>query len=211
MSSATVVSIDRTQQSASDLLDVLYEILASGLEPEGTDASAAEIEAFLHQHARSPKTRPETEAFFQSHGLPMQLDSFARDSGLRLASVSPLPMMPRQAPAPFHATPITRSVVPVAPAEIATATRPNTQPWAALGVVCVALLVALVLGGFVLMNLREQVTRSDANQRALLTAIETLKTHTDQIDTRINEQAKVIASTHAQIDRLVQSFLPVTE
>jgi hypothetical protein len=45
----------------------------------------------------------------------------------------------------------------------------------------------------------------------LLTAIEALKSRTDHLDTRLDAQADVLDSTHTQVDRLVDSFLPAAE
>src|SRR5712671_6118944 len=52
--------------------DVLYDILATGIDPEQSDAPSAEIERFLHEHARAPKTLDEFRAFFAEHGLSVR-------------------------------------------------------------------------------------------------------------------------------------------
>jgi len=211
MSPATVTSIDRTQPSLADLLDTLYEILASGLEPEGAAATTDDIEAFLHQHARSPKGRIEVEAFFQNNGLPTQLERFPRDSSVRIASISSLPMTPAPASAPLQVAPVPRSLPPAVPVAITPRDRSAVRIWGAVAVLCAAVLLTSVLGALAMLNVREQVARTEANQRALLAAIATLKNRTEQVDTRLDAQAKVVDSTRTQIDRLVESFLPVAE
>lgn len=223
MSHLAATSIDPSHNDVSDLLDVLYEILASGLEPESATVSSSDIETFLHQHARSPKSRADMEAFFRQGGLPMQLDNFVRDSGLRLAAVSvPTPSTGGEvhAPDPTGRHPVTISTVAprpvpanvsqaVAPVRAASEASSVTRLWFAFGVLCVALLTALVFGGLSLMSLRDQVAKTDANQRQLLTALSTLKDRTEHVDTRLNDQAKVIGESHQQLDRLVESFLPL--
>lgn len=229
MNAAAASAIDPIQHNVSDLLDILYEILASGLEPEGACVSSSDIETFLHQHARSPKTRPEMEAFFQQAGLPTQIDSFVRDSGLRLASVSaitggsgagdlnaPEGNTGRHAVTQSVAAP--RPVAPVVPVAIEAAAittsserSSSVRLWTAVSVVCAALLVACVFGGLALMNLRDQQAAAAINQQQVLAAIESLKTRTENVDARLNDQAKVIDATNANLDRLVESFLPAAE
>lgn len=220
MSTAAAASFDRTNH-VSDLLDILYEILASGLEPEGANVSSSEIETFLHQHARAPKTRPEMEAFFNQSGLPMQMDNFARDSGLRLASVSPATVSSTggELSAPEsntgrHAVTISKvaprptSTVSQAVAPVVIGAASNGRVWLALGALGLALLTACVLGGLSLMMMRDQLDASHASQRQLLSAVEALRARTEQVDARLSDQTKVIDSTHQEINRLVQSFLP---
>lgn len=223
MNAVVATALPATSSQSSDLLDILYEILASGLEPESATVSSEDIETFLHQHARSPKTRDEMEAFFRQGGLPMQFDNFARDSGLRLATVTAAtPSTGGEVQAPDSITgrhavttstvaprPVAANaslpVVPHAPLEASN----NTRLWFAFGVVSLALLGACVFGGLSLMSLRDQQAKTEANQQQLLSALSHLKDRTEQVDTRLNDQAKVLDATHQDLERLVQSFLPV--
>jgi hypothetical protein len=52
--------------------DVLYDLLAIGIDPDQDDVPAAEIERFLFEHARSPKPSDEFRAFFAQHGLSVR-------------------------------------------------------------------------------------------------------------------------------------------
>ena len=52
--------------------DVLYDILATGLDPDQSDAPSEAIERFLFEHARAPKTADEFRAFFAVHGLSVR-------------------------------------------------------------------------------------------------------------------------------------------
>ena len=52
--------------SESQLLDVLYEVLAQGVPPKSR-LSVAEVERFLHEHARSRKSEAEMLEFFRKH------------------------------------------------------------------------------------------------------------------------------------------------
>ncbi len=217
-------SIDRSN-NVSDLLDILYEILASGLEPEGAIVSSSEIETFLHQHARSPKSRPEMEAFFSQSRLPMQLEPFARDSGLRLASVSPATVSSSggdlaapESNTGRHAVTIskvaprpTTSAHSQAVAPVLIAAESNQRLWIAIAGLGLALLTAALLGGYALMSMRDQLDASRQAQRELMTSMQALRSHTERVDTRLSEQARVIGATHQEPIRLVQSFLPLQE
>lgn len=212
--SPAAAPIDRSHPTASQLLDVLYEMIASGIEPEGSTASSGDIEAFLHQHARAPKSRGEIDAFFQSHRLPQQLEGLSRESGLRLAPLaptSPAAVMPPPVPAAGQVAPPAVAVETGAVTVAVPTALPQLRLWIALGLVVLAFMVASVVGGFALMTLREDVARSNANQRALLLALDGLKQRTQQTDTRIEAQAQALKSTHEEISRLVESFFPVTE
>jgi hypothetical protein len=52
--------------------DVLYDILATGLDPDQADAPSEAIERFLFEHARAAKTAEEFRAFFAAHGLSVR-------------------------------------------------------------------------------------------------------------------------------------------
>ena len=49
--------------------DVLYDILATGIDPEQAQLPLDAIERFLHEHARANKSPDEFRAFFAQHGL----------------------------------------------------------------------------------------------------------------------------------------------
>lgn len=227
MTHAAATLTTPTPADASDLVDILYEMLASGLEPENATVSSSDIESFLHQHARSPKSRLEVEAFFANGGLPAHFDGFARASGLRLAAVAPAtPSVGGDLSAPDVATGSHRfELKAVAPAPVAvhaapelpaTASmsqagldRPGQQRlWFAFGVLSLALLGIGLFGGLTLMGLRDQVARTEANQQQLLSVLAGLKSGTQQVDTRLDDQAKVLDAARHDLDRLAQSFLP---
>lgn len=94
--------------SEAQLLDVLYEVLAQGL-PAPADVqdgalSRADVERFLHEHARTPKPREELLRFLSVHGLPVEPSEVSADHelallarGLQRAQRSaslPAPMLP---------------------------------------------------------------------------------------------------------------------
>jgi hypothetical protein len=75
-------AVDATKKvSEEQLLDVLYEVLAHGTDPTKT-LSRAEVERFLHAHARNRKPVAEILAFFSEHGLPLDAEADAADPEL---------------------------------------------------------------------------------------------------------------------------------
>lgn len=225
MTTAAATSTTQNSADASDLVDILYEMLASGLEPENATVSSSDIESFLHQHARAAKSRAEVEAFFANGGLPSHFDGFARTSGLRLAAVAPVtPSTGGDLSAPDVSTGrhvLERSVaepvmaptaVEAAPSGVASQAsldRPGNQRlWFAFGVLSLALIGVGMFGGLTLMGLRDQVERTEANQVQLLNALAGLKSGNQHVDTRLADQAKVLDAARHDLDRLAQSFLP---
>lgn len=67
--------------SEAQLLDVLYELLAQGIHPR-TSPSRAEIEQFLHEHARDRKSEGELLRFFAEHELPTDASLIGSDAGV---------------------------------------------------------------------------------------------------------------------------------
>jgi hypothetical protein len=52
-----------------ELEDMLYDILASGADPSLEDGTLEAVQTFLHEHARSKRSRAEFMAFFAANGL----------------------------------------------------------------------------------------------------------------------------------------------
>lgn len=67
--------------SEEQLLDVLYEIMAQGVDPTA-QLKIGEVERFLHEHARQRKPLAELMAFFARHGLSRDPADYAADPDL---------------------------------------------------------------------------------------------------------------------------------
>jgi hypothetical protein len=74
-------------QQVQRMQDLLYDILATGVDCERTDAPIELVERFLHEHARSPKSVTDFRGFFAQHGLTSRV-SIAAPS--EVASLPPL-------------------------------------------------------------------------------------------------------------------------
>src|SRR5688500_4816351 len=64
--------------------DVLYDILANGMDPESCEVPTQEVERFLFEHARSPRSRDEFHSFFAAHGLSVRTHFAPPPAGLVL-------------------------------------------------------------------------------------------------------------------------------
>jgi hypothetical protein len=69
------------EATEEQLLDVLYEIMAQGVDPV-PGLSVGDVEGFLHEHARQKKDLGELLLFFECHGLPQDPAAYATDSEL---------------------------------------------------------------------------------------------------------------------------------
>jgi hypothetical protein len=65
----------------SQLLDVLYEVLAQGVPAKGR-LTPEQVERFLHEHARSRKSVAEMLEFFEQHELPTEASAYGSDPEL---------------------------------------------------------------------------------------------------------------------------------
>jgi hypothetical protein len=82
---SAVLEADVAEEGApteSQLLDVLYEVLAQGVPAKGS-LTSGEVERFLHEHARSKKSVAEMLEFFQKHELPTDASEYGCDPELR--------------------------------------------------------------------------------------------------------------------------------
>jgi hypothetical protein len=113
----------RAAAGEAELLDVLYEVLAQGV-PPGSELTTADVERFLHQHARSPKSIDEMLAFFRCYNLPTSAEAYGADDELRelasglhrdrgpVSSVLPLDAPPIDMPEPTESGEIRRALPP---------------------------------------------------------------------------------------------------
>ena len=65
------------QLTTAALEDTMYEMLAVGLDPCESRVTQKEIQQFLFEHARSPKSIEEFLSFFRTHNLPTDPESEA--------------------------------------------------------------------------------------------------------------------------------------
>ena len=58
--------------SVAELEDLLYDLLASGTDPNLPEGTLEVVQGFVHEHARSKKSHAEFVAFFEANALPFK-------------------------------------------------------------------------------------------------------------------------------------------
>jgi hypothetical protein len=218
---------DQAEPSEADLLDVLYEVLAQGVPPRSTLRSE-DVERFLHEHARTPKTPAEMLVFFNEHKLPTRaseygadpelgllangihkdrppLAMFAADEGrpeLRSASESG-PIMKVVTSAEVVAVEDTSPRVSVGP--VAAPAAPERRRWSGLGVATLGLFVLMagaLVGSFQhAQGLRVELEQARLQQRSTDSALSALEQRAETLRaslTRSEEERRGLADRFDQ-------------
>ena len=199
MTAAEALEPFKVTPTESQLLDVLYEVLAQGVPPKGR-LTVEDVERFLHEHARAKKSVAEMLTFFEKHGLPTEASAYGADpmlgalaNGLHkergpISATFSLGEMPEtQPPASESGTP--RRIEPVVPLED-TAPRARVVPEAAAPVPpkrgfsllgAVSLGCVVILGGALFATFRHaqdlslQLNQARMQQRTTDQALTTLE------------------------------------
>lgn len=200
--------------------DVLYDILATGIDTDQNDVPSSEIERFLHEHARSPKSLAEFRAFFAEHGLSVR----ARPTHQPPALV--LPPIERAE----HAAPETLTVTIETDADsdvlepdtaahrvaLGTSAGFGAAPhsrlgpsalWALIGGTTIALAVVLVLGYVTLAELRAELDHSVAHDQQNREAIQTLRERAARLESSATTTGELVERMDQKNDLLLQSLI----
>lgn len=197
--------------------DLLYDILATGVDSERTDVSIQSIETFLHEHARAPKSFAEFRAFFAQQGLTSRMPAPV------LPVVAPLPPLKRVAPAPVSrassvppALPMTaRDAVPFEEAfhpvrfDVAQPVeRRRTRPLMGLFLATTALVIAAALyaGSLHLMEMRADLKRSEQQAEQNRALIESLRSQTVSFESSLAANGQLIERMEQKSDLMLDSL-----
>lgn len=218
-SSAPAVPNEARQVQA--MQDLLYDILATGVDSESSDVSVEAIEAFLHEHARSPKSVADFRAFFAQQGLTSRMPSpvpqvAALPPLRRVAPMQPMAVAPASVPPPL---PIGASAAIPAPFDegmhpvrIDIAPQPierrRSRPLFGLAIATTALIVAasLYAGSLHLMELRADMARSDAEARQNRELIQKLREQTVTFESSLAASGQLIQRMEEQNGLVLDSL-----
>lgn len=206
--------------------DVLYDILATGIDPEQTNVPIEAIEQFLFEHARAAKTREQFRAFFAEHGLTVSAPQLAE----AVRSVAPLPPISRAAdelPKPRLAVaarvadedddesvaelPPHLSLVPAAAAPAA-ALRTGARTgliatWVTLGCLTIAVGI-LAAGSYVMVNeLRAEVQRTAHQGQQDRAELKALRDHAAGLESSVAATGELVERVDQKSDLLLESLL----
>jgi hypothetical protein len=230
-----VSKVTKQQVSVETFEDILYEIIATGLEPSEAELTTQQIEAFLHEHARKAKPREEFIKFFKEHKLSTDPGVHLRPSGLgRLPSKIAMPtkdvsesslasgLEPRKPTAvekPIDETLSPIPVIEVEPTEESSEIRirpAQTQHsdnslmgW--LAILLIAALLGLTIGlGYLLFDeLRQQIDQTKALQAENMRLIQVLQKQVTELEKTTAIDRETLQNLDAKSDLLIETLVPV--
>jgi hypothetical protein len=188
--------------------DVLYDILATGIDPEQNDVPSAEIERFLHEHARSPKSLLEFRAFFAKHGLSVRARPMHQAPALALppierveaTSVAVLPLDPDASRADPEPRTASHALATPAP-------RSRLLMWAAIVSMGAALGFAGFCGYTIIAELRAALDRSRLTHQQDREAIQALRDHAAILESSVTTTGELVQRMDQKNELMLRSLL----
>jgi hypothetical protein len=222
---ATNAMSSEPQALAADvqaMQDVLYDILATGIDTEQNDVPSSEIERFLHEHARSPKSLDEFRAFFALHGLSVRARPTHQPPALVLP---PIERVERPSTETVTVTILEDDADDDSGAEADTGThRTASGTWAkpdaanrsrlavimlSVGACCLlAALGFLLMRGFdTLLVLRAELDRSVTQELQSRAEIQALRERAARLESSATATGELLQRMDQKNDALIQSLL----
>jgi hypothetical protein len=191
--------------------DVLYDILATGIDPEQNDVPSGEIERFLHEHARSPKSLLEFRAFFAKQGLSIRARPMHQPAALALPPIE-------RADVTSVAVPSLERDAGTAPEEPRTGSHSRATPaqprrlgwvWAAAALVCASATLgfAAFCGYTTIVELRAELDRSNRGHRQDQEAIQALRDHAAILESSVSTTGELVQRMDQKNELVLQSLL----
>jgi hypothetical protein len=196
--------------------DILYDILANGMDPESSDVPTQEVERFLFEHARTPKTREQFLAFFAAHGLSVRARVAPEPAALKLPPIqrpasSDDGGMPVRVPvelafgSPLAAPTSRRDDLD---GESGRARRGPAMAWvAAVGCVLALLGAAGYYGHATIVELQGEVERTARNGRDNQQALKALSDHAVGLESSVAATGEMVQRMDQKSDLLIDSLL----
>ncbi len=212
------LALDRATpgMDADAMQDVLYDILATGMDTEQVDAPTEQIERFLFEHARSPKSGSEFEAFFAQHGLTVRRGSApAADTGFALPPLEP-PPVDESAAVLALAGEDDLGVDEARTGQHSTFSQPGVaapRPWAmrmmgaALLVLCLGLAAIAWVGHGIIQELRGDLDRAEVRGAQQEQVIDQLEGRAAGIQSSIEANGQLIHRMEQKSDLLIDSLV----
>jgi hypothetical protein len=193
-----------------ELEDILYDILASGADPNLPAGTLEAVQTFLHEHARSKHSLAEFVAFFASHELSM-----VRDTGFGLAlppmdvrapmrAIAPAVEPPTQAGRPEQGSSEPESIE-VAPVAAERAQRHGSLAiWASAAAV-----LAAVSGGalYAAASARTELEHVRAEQRVSAELVGRMQTELTQLRGTVEQNAQLARTVDHKAELLLRTLV----
>jgi len=187
--------------SLEELEDALYDILASGVDPDAAPGTLEAVQLFLHEHARSRKSQAEMLGFFEQHGV-----IYAPEGARSLSPALALPLVEG-----YELPSTSTSSGGTVPAEFAPILQPHrvfSGPWAWLGAACVlALLGAGVAAGYAeITDMRAELKRVRAESAEHAVALGRVTADANTLRARVRDNAEWMRTVDQKSELLLQTF-----
>lgn len=212
-----------TRVDVHAMQDLLYDILATGVDAEQASVSIEAVERFLHEHARTAKSPEEFAAFFARQGLTVSGRS------PRPAAVAALPPIQRpvqpeapvlkfpvelaSSPGSHDAVPLDSpfaAVAPFAPAAPAARAR-NLRAYLAWGTAAAAMAALGALGyvGYVtIADLEQRLDQTHAAAQADRQVMHALEHQQVNLESNVAASAQIIERMDQKSDLILDSIQP---
>jgi hypothetical protein len=198
--------------------DILYDILANGVDPESSDVPTQEVERFLFEHARAPKTREQFNAFFALHGLSVRTRIAPEPAGLSLPPIQRPAVgdhggMPARVPVELAFSASVADPAAVSDRQETGDARPverrsaQVALWAAL--VCVVALLGA--GGYygytTIVELQGELERTARHGRDNQQALKALSHHAVGLESSVAATGELVQRMDQKSDLLIDSLI----
>lgn len=193
-----------------ELEDMLYDILASGADPNLPAGTLEAVQTFLHEHARSRRPLSEFVAFFTKHKLSM-----VRDTGFGLGLALDLRTPTRiSAPDPELDLEQTRAApqalrlpepepIEVVPVEVERGPRHVSIWWAAAAVI-----LAAISGGalFAALTSHSELERARTEQNAMAVKLAQMQSEVARLQGSVEQTAQKARDADHKSELMLQTF-----
>ena len=186
------------EPSALELEDMLYDILASGADPNVSASTLSAVQTFLHEHARSKRSEADFVAFFAKHGL-----STVRETTLTLA-LPPIDsrVQPQPISQPFTPEPEPIEVTPVAVTRRRQLSR--TALWAGVG----AAFAAISCAAYMAVSIAQgELERVRIQERANAEALARVQAEAANLRQTLEQNAKRVERVDQKNELLLQKLV----
>jgi hypothetical protein len=198
--------------------DVLYDILANGMDAERGDVPMQEVERFLFEHARTPKSRDEFHAFFALHGLSVRTRLAAAGNGLVLPPLQRVALpedrgMPASVPVELAAAVAPRMPELQPPPEPALIEPPRARGrtlalWTALTCVTALLAAGGYYGYKTVTELRGELARTAQDGRDNQQALKALRDQAVGLESSVQATGELVQRMDQKSDLIINTLLP---
>ncbi|MDH5674255.1 MAG: hypothetical protein OEZ06_19025 [Myxococcales bacterium] len=210
------------QGDVERMQDALYDILATGIDPDG-DISSEVVERFLFEHARTPKSAEQFSAFFAEHGIDAPDADAAKVTDLELPPLRAVPNADALEPIAASPSAATGALPPVpAPLprtrddledplptpnfEAVRARRSGLLPWLGMGLLGAAAMAALGFGYVLVRDLQGQVAEARQAGERDHALIEQLEARSAGIQASVAANGEMMMRMDQKNDLLLDSI-----